>query len=223
MKRTLMLMAPVVLLAALGAWAAEPPGARIENATKGAPGEAGSDTLFVPPGWCDPVVIGIAQPETDGTAVGWDTTPAAGNWGGRGADGSFAVAWENDQPNVPALLGRYGEVTVPGLADYVPTTIEVGYLAGLADDDFCILLRHQPCPDPAPPVYVSIDCVDENDTNTNEVWTTAVFPLPPYVFASGQPVTIQIRVTGYPWSGFPTFGQLAVDYFKVWGVRKGCA
>lgn len=220
MKRILMVAGPTLLLAAFGAWAAAVPVAdEIASTAKGLP----NDVMFPPPISCTPVVIGVVQPETDGSAVGWDLTPAPGNWGGRGVDGSFAVAWENDQPNVPALLGRYAEITVPGTSGYVATTVEFGYLAGLADDDYCIVLRHDPCPDPAPPVEVTVACVDENDTNTDENWTTAVFQLPPWVFSSGENLTIQVRVTGYPWSGFSTWGQLAVDYIKIWGVPRGCA
>lgn len=181
-----------------------------------------------PPG---PVVIGVTQPESDASAVGWDNTPAAGNWGGRGADGTFAVAWENDSPDIPDLFGRFAEVTIPGKRGVVPTRIEIGYLAGLANDDFCVLVSlakwhaTSMCPrPPSPTVFVAVGCINEDESNTNEVWTVTgptELVLPPNLFQSGQDVTVQIRVTGNAWWGFKTWGQLAIDYIKVWGVAAG--
>jgi len=224
MKRLLMMIGPILLLAALGVSAAPDRSiGQVVDRGWGIPPDTPGDTFMNPPTNCTPVVIGTAQPETDGTAVGWDVTPAAGNWGGRGADGSFAVAWENDQPDVPALLGRFAEVTVPGLAGYVPTKVEVGYLAGVANDDFCVLVRMFRSWTTSPPTYITVDCFNEDEYNTTEVWTTALFPLPRNVFCAGQDMTIHIRVTGNAWSGKATWGQFAVDYIKIWGVPRVCA
>jgi len=176
-----------------------------------------------------PVEIGTAQPEVSlSTNVGWDSSPAPGYWGGRGADGSFAVAWENDSPDVPDLFGRFAEVTIPGMHHVVPTRIEIGYLAGIANDDFCVLVsiakwkpsHKRPL---TLPVFVAVGCINDPGTNTNETWTTTGTTdliLPTNLFKDGQDVTVQIRGTGNAWSGFATWGQLAIDYIKVWGVRK---
>lgn len=224
MTRILMTVGAAFLLAALGAWAGGvPPADDIQNTATTSSGGAPDDGIRCPQPSCAPVAIGIAQPETDGTALGWDATPAGGGWGGRGADGSFAVAWENDQPDAPALSGRFAEVTVPGMSGFVPTSVEIGYLAGIANDDFCVLVRQfRHSGPPAPPVYVSVDCLDDDAYNTTEIWTSALFPLPRHVFSAGQDMTIQIRVTGNAWSGQATWGQLAVDYIKIWGVQRNC-
>lgn len=162
------------------------------------------------------VALGQAEPESDASAVGWDQHPAAGNWGGRGADGSFAVAWEHDSPDVPDNIGRFAEVTIPGRPGCLPTAVKIGWLAGVANDDFCVLVQAFKCSSPSSPKqYVAIGCFNEDEYSTTENWTENTFTLPPNVFHPGQDVTVQIRVTGNAWWGFGTWGQLGVDYVKV--------
>jgi hypothetical protein len=164
------------------------------------------------------VEIGTAQPETEGS--GWDQSPASGGWGGRGADGSFAVVWQNDSPDVPANFGRWAQVTIPGQPGMVPTKIEVFYLAGIANDDFCVFVEKFKSSSPSSPTHwVAIDCEDEDESNTDEQWTKRVFDLPPKVFHPGQDISVQIRATGNAWSGRGTWGQVAIDYIKVVGVQ----
>jgi len=175
------------------------------------------------------VEIGTAQPEvTLPTNVGWDNNPAAGNWGGRGADHTFAVAWEYNSPDVPLLFGRFAEVTIPGQRGVVPTRIEIGYLAGIANDDFCVLASvgrwtNNLCPHPnTSPIFIAVGCINEDETNTNEVWKVTGptdLVLPANIFHAGQDITIQIRVTGNAWWGFGTWGQLAIDRITVYGVH----
>lgn len=167
-------------------------------------------------------VLGRADVESDATAVGWDQHPAAGNWGGRGADGTFAVAWEHDSPDAPFNVGRFAEVTIPGSPGCLPTAVEIGWLAGIANDDFCVLVQAYKSSSPNSPThYVAIGCYNEDEYNQTEVWTTTSFLLPANVFHPGQDVTVQIRVTGNAWSGFSTWGQFGVDYVKVM-ARCGC-
>jgi len=168
-----------------------------------------------------PVVIGTSQPESDPTAAGWDTTPAAGSWGGRGADGSFAVVWENDSPDVPMLFGRWAEVTVPGRTRVLPTKLTIGFLAGIANDSYCVYVRafRSTCQSsPNNNGYIEVGCYIDDWTNTNETWLTRDFDLPPNIFHAGQDVTVKIEATGNAWYGFGTWGQLAVDYITVWGI-----
>lgn len=168
------------------------------------------------------VVLGQAEPESDASAVGWDPNPAAGNWGGRGADGTFAVAWEYNSPDVPDLFGRFAEITIPGRRGCRPTAVTIGWLAGVANDDFCVLVQAFKSSSPfAPKHYVAIGCFNEDEYNNTENWTESSFALPANVFHPGQDVTIQIRVTGNSWSGFRTWGQFAVDYVKVTGRCGG--
>lgn len=167
------------------------------------------------------VVIGTSQPESDTTAAGWDTTPAPGNWGGRGADGSFAVVWEKVSPDVPMLFGRWAEVTIPGRPRVYPTKLTIGFLAGLANDSYCIYVKGACTTCPNPPssdLYIEVGCYIDDTTNTNETWVTRDFDLPPNILRAGQAVTLKIEATGNAWPNFSTWGQLAVDYITVWGI-----
>lgn len=162
-----------------------------------------------------PTILGTAQPETDG--VGWDQVPAAGGWGGRGADGTFGVAWEAGGPDFPGNIGRWAEVTIPGQRGKVPVAIDIEYLAGIANDDFCVLVEKWKSSSPnSPKIYVAVGCVDEDEIFVNEDWTSATIDLPRNVFHPGQDVTVQIRVTGNAWSGQGTYGQVAIDSITVW-------
>jgi hypothetical protein len=154
-------------------------------------------------------------------SAGCETTIANGNWGGRGADGSFAVAWEHNSPDVPAFIGRWAEVTITGVNGRTPKWIEIGYLAGVANDDFCLLVeKWKNSSAEGPKYYVAIGCVNEDENNTSEFWMIEGANPPkrfdlPNIFHPGQDVTVQIRVTGNAWSGFGTWGQLAIDYIRV--------
>jgi len=169
-----------------------------------------------------PVLIGTAQPETDPSAVGWDTTPAQGNWGGRGADGSFAVVWENDSPDWPQLFGRWAEVTIPGKVKVLPTKVTIGFLAGQANDSYCVYVKdfRSTCPSsPNNYLYIEIGCYLDDPMNMSETWISRDFELPSNIYHASQPLTIKIEVQANAWPSFATFGQLAVDYITVWGVN----
>ena len=152
--------------------------------------------------------IGICQPETDMSAIGWNKNPASGYWGGAPV-GSFAVAWENNGSDTVALAGgRLAECKINGVNGKVPTQIRIRHLEGQAVDNFC--------------VFASIGAGDLlvgciNETNLGEYWRLSTITLPLNVFASGQDVKVTILAAGNSWSGFGTYGQLAVDYIEVIG------
>ena len=153
--------------------------------------------------------MGVCQPESDESAVGWDTTPAPGNWGNAAGLGiGFAVVWENDAADKPEN-GREATCTIPGTNGWVPKQIKLHYLEGLANDDFCVYILNNE------DYYIEVGCFDEE--SGYEHWQYATFDLPKFTVAPGQDVTVKIRATGNSWSGFNTFGQLAVDYIDVLG------
>lgn len=156
-------------------------------------------------------LLGTAEPENEGS--GWDQNPTSGDWGGRGADGTFAVAWAPSSPDEPALNGRWAEVTIPGVRGKVPARITVKYLAGMANDDYCVLVRMGEGLN-----YLALGCQDDDEADPGENWVNRFFVLPTNMFSPGQDVTVQIRVTGNAWSQKETYGQLAVDSVSVWSA-----
>lgn len=149
--------------------------------------------------------IGTCEPESDTTAAGWDTTPPGGSWGGRSTT-KFAVAWEEDTLDVPTNPGRMAECTISGVTGKTPSKVKIEYLKGLANDDFCVFAS-------GPSNELILVGCENEDNNVGEVWDTVEFDLP--LMTSGQDVRIVILVTGNAWSGFSTWGQLAVDYIKI--------
>ena len=162
---------------------------------------------FADPKSTTTVSIGICQPESDATAMGWDQTPTNGGWGGK-PEAQFAVAWEPYTPDVPLNAGRFAECTIAGLTGKTPTKVKINALHGMANDDYCVFAS-------GAAGDMLIGCVDE--TNTTEQWLTDVFMLPAGGFGSGQDVTVKILVTGNAWPAFATWGQLGVDWIEVMG------
>jgi len=154
--------------------------------------------------------IGICEPESNMSAVGWDKNPPAGGWGGAPL-GSFATVWEKGAADVldtDFSGGRFAKCTINGSTGKVPTKIEIRHLAGLAHDNFCVFAS-------IGAGDLLVGCVNENQ-NT-EVWTVTQLTLPANIFAPGQDVTVKILAGGNAWPSFGTYGQLAIDYIKVIG------
>ena len=150
--------------------------------------------------------IGTCEPETDGTAAGWDTMPPGGSWGGQ-ATSTFAVAWQKGAQDIPTNEGRMAECTISGVTGKTPGKVEIKYLHGLANDDFCVFASI------SGNELVLVGC--ENETNTGgESWMPLLtMDLP--LMSAGQDVRIVILATGNAWTAFSTYGQLAVDYIKI--------
>jgi hypothetical protein len=150
--------------------------------------------------------IGTCEPETDATALGWDQTPTPGGWGGKN-EADFAVAWEPGTPDIWKNAGRMAECTIPGQTGDTPKTIKIHALRGLANDDYCVFAS-------IGAGDILVGCVD--DAQGGESWVTDTFTLPTGAFATGQDVTVKILVTGNAWQSFSTWGQLGVDWIKVY-------
>jgi len=170
------------------------------------------------------VSIGRCDPETDLSAAGWDYDPTAGNWGGKD-ESEFAVAWEPDAPDKPALVGRLATCTIEGVhvgkgskakgskgskGGPRPKKLEILSLEGLANDDYC--------------VWVSTGCGDllvgcKDPAPGTEDWVLHEFDFSDRYkcFGKGQDTTITIQVTGNAWDGKDTWGQLGVDYIELFG------
>jgi hypothetical protein len=154
--------------------------------------------------------IGTCQPETDGSAMGWDQVPTSGGWGGKN-ESEFAVAWAPGMQDAPTLPGRMASCTIGGVSGKTPTKVSINYLQGLANDDFCVFASVG-----AGNNLILVGCEDE-DNNSGEVWATVTFDLMGQG-SSGQDLKIVILATGNAWPSFNTWGQLAVDYIKVEGT-----
>ena len=149
-------------------------------------------------------VIGTCEPETDLSAVGWDTTPPNGGWGNK-PEAQFAVVWQGGTLDVPTTVGRMAKCTIDGVSGMTPAKVKINYLQGIANDDFCVFAS-------GAAGTLLVGCVDEMN-NAGEVWVDVEMDLPSMV--SGQDVTITILATGNAWSAFSTYGQLGVDYIKI--------
>jgi hypothetical protein len=156
------------------------------------------------------VTIGTCHPETDATAIGWDQTPTPGGWGGKN-ESDFAVVWAPGMQDAPTNPGRMAECTIAGSTGETPTDIDINYLQGLANDDFCVFASVG-----AGNNLILLGCEDEMN-NSGETWATVNFGLKGQG-SSGQDLRVVIIATGNAWPSFNTWGQLAVDYITVNGT-----
>lgn len=155
--------------------------------------------------------IGTVQPENPGTGWacnGWDITPTSGNWGGRD-ESQFAVVWEPGSPDSFGENGRLARCVFTNCTKLTPRQLKMKVLEGLANDDFWVLMKT---------ADGDLLVFEYNESYGGEAWNdSVVIDLPANVFAAGQDVEIKILVTGNAWSGFNTYGQLAVDEIEVLG------
>ena len=124
-----------------------------------------------------------------------------GNWGGEYGDGA-----------VTAFLGDSddaGYCTFTDL-DAKAKLIEMRVLDGIADDSFEVYVKN-------PAGYWVLVYTYIADVSTTEVWKVHYINGFPAGKGQGNMVEIKILPTNVGWSGFDTYGQLAVDYIKVYG------
>ena len=140
------------------------------------------------------VDIGTPASEAPYCPVGWgpiEPTNSGGSYGGiatdaQSVDNLCRVIWDASDGNPSASL-TFG----------VPiASVTIRHLRGLADDSFDVTVSGQP--------WGSI--VDA--ASSSEVWATTTL--------HGVPgTTLTLTATGAQWSGFGTYGQVAIDRIEV--------
>jgi len=154
----------------------------------------------------DCVDIGDPDSEAGHRLFGWgEIEPAAsgGNWGG--IQGECRVTWEPGSPDKRRCRSALLVVRVPRRCR--ATKLELEVLDGLADDSFV--------------VYVGCRKVYsyEGELSGSEDWETHTIDLK-RCCRCRRALVVRIVATGPEWSGFDTFGQLAVDKVRLLGVRR---
>lgn len=124
---------------------------------------------------------------------------APGNWGGEYGDGAVTA--------FPTDADPAGYCTFTGLSDKA-RRIQMRVLDGLADDSFEVYVKN-----PGGNWVLVFSYADQYATET---WVTHQIRGFPHGKGQGSPVEIMIVPTGPQWSGFNTYGQLAVDYISIW-------
>jgi hypothetical protein len=87
-----------------------------------------------------------------------------------------------------------------------PSKLVIRALDGLADDSFKVWIHRG---SGFEEVYTY------NDAYNTETWVVHDIPLPGGAY-SGSTIRVKIKATGPKWSGFDTYGQLAVDWIELW-------
>jgi len=163
----------------------------------------------------DSVDIGNAASETlhGVSSPDWGPIePAAhgGNWGGFGASGEDCrVVWHAAGDTTLGYATLTLDITALGETGFA-RHIVLWVLDGIADDSFNVYVKN-PGGDWA--LVYSYDC----DPSTSEYWLDHHIYSFPAGKGQGTTIDIKIEATGAAWSGFGTYGQLAVDLVEVWG------
>lgn len=175
--------------------------------------------VFAPPN----TLLGAVEAETLATTNGWGETISyhGGNYGGyatacQGGDGclvSDTVANGGDGDDVATYTFTWSK----GAAQY----IVIHHLDGIADDSFTLEAKH------ANGDWVFLYHVGQSqyaysDVDSTETWTLSTFsltsPSGDSLVAKGRrTLEIRITLTGLHWSGYNTWGQLAIDYIALYG------
>jgi len=144
------------------------------------------------------VDIGTLSSEAGHNLVSWgpvEPTASGGNYGGMGSEtapGSVdqlcRVIWDISDDDPSATLTFAKPVY----------TVDIRHLLGLADDSFNVSVFG------GTTFWGNI--VDA--TSSSEVWTTSTL--------SGAPsYTLTLTATGVKWTGFDTYGQVAIDWIQA--------
>lgn len=171
--------------------------------------------------------IDIGNPESEALAVsllGWgpiEPDTHGGNWGGYGVSGEDTrVVWCADDDEWAILqLGFIGS----------GRTIEFYSLDGTADDSFKVYMLVEDWS----VLYDTYDPLDvpmagwvevysyAADPEVAEEWISHSVDISPAaiqgVARGGCEFAVMFEATGDPWSLFDTYGQVAIDHFKVIG------
>lgn len=124
-----------------------------------------------------------------------------GNWGGEYGGGAV-TAFPTDPDNA-------GYCTFTGLTAKAKL-IEMRVLDGIADDSFNVYVKN-------PAGFWVLVYTYAADPSTAEDWKVHTISGFPAGKGQGSTVEIKIEPTNVGWSGFATYGQLAVDYIKIYG------
>jgi hypothetical protein len=147
---------------------------------------------------------------TDGTdsgreLSGWGrsaTDETGGNYGGIGSGGCRLV-WDidpDDGPDATVLL--YPD---RGAAKW----LMLRHLDGIADDSFDVYVEHD---------NGTWVCVGHYEDQYNtENWVVTPFDLSTVDLGRGNDFRVKLEATGPQWSGFPTWGQLCIDWVELYG------
>ena len=149
--------------------------------------------------------------------VGWGPIEPAthgGNWGGFGPapyTGDCRVTWYPDQGSLPPADTPEATLTLDTTAlgeEGFARHIKMRVLDGIADDSFNVYVKNTGGDWALVYSY--------SDSSDSEVWK--VHDIYSFPAGKGQGTTIDIKIeaTGDPWSGFGTYGQLAVDWVQIW-------
>jgi hypothetical protein len=148
----------------------------------------------------DSVDIGLPDSEAEHKLKGWGEPEQAtsdGPWG-HPTSGTLRVTWE------PAAKPKNGKraasffVTVPPCQ--IAQKLELMILDGPADDSFEVYIN-----DTLLYTYA--------DASVTEVWKTHEIDLPGFT----EKIKVKIQATGPAWESFSTYGQLGVQWAKLYG------
>ena len=134
-----------------------------------------------------------------------EPTTSGGNWGGFNAtteDCRVVSYFDDDTPG-------YATLTLDTHGASFARHIVLRVLDGIADDSFNVYVMN---PGGNWALVYSYTC----DSSTNENWVEHHVYSFPAGKGQGGIIEMKIEATGDTWSGFNTYGQLAVDWVEVY-------
>jgi hypothetical protein len=134
----------------------------------------------------------------DVTHLSFNPTPGSGNYGGRRVESVTTAAFGDTEDA--------GYVNICGLSTKVRCLI-IEVLDGLADDSFNVYILN--------PGGNWVLVYEYDDEYTAETWVSHVISGFPAAKGQKKCLDVKIELTGDHWSGFDTYGQLAIDWIKL--------
>ena len=144
-------------------------------------------------------IADLSTADLDGGGYCWSFNELyyPGGWGGmQDGDAAVTAALEDNDP------AGYCSFNAKGKA----ISIEMRVLDGIADDSFAVYMKN--------PKGILKEVYTYTDQGETETWNTHTIDILPK-YNKNYGTIIKIEPTGELWSGFETYGQLAVDYIAI--------
>ena len=138
------------------------------------------------------------------TSGSWGPTTVGGNYGGKQADS--CLVWESGAS--ATNVAEYTLLTPQGAAK----KLTIRHLDGIADDSFSVKVQH------ANGSWIPVGSYA--DKSSAEIWVETTFDLTGITLGRGRDIPVSITATGPAWvelGGREKWGQLAIDWMKLWG------
>jgi hypothetical protein len=151
------------------------------------------------------VDVGDTVSEASVIMLGWGQVEGLANRGGYGGIDDCKCVWENTAPGAQGEPEACASITYVYTECVKSTQLDINALDGEATDDGYTVKVDG----------LLVDTYINQDTQGQEIWFLNSIDLTQFPLQNSQTHIVEICATGVAWTGFHTWGQVAIDYVNL--------